>query len=121
MRNDVDPQSNNNSTTEPNQNADPEWAEFQAWKASRNAGPVKTDNLQSVNEPVVNPNDPGASNVTVAKENDALAERDLETEFTHWVHLANGEVKKTFGGVTRWHETDNPNDPGVPVIGVYAR
>jgi hypothetical protein len=44
-----------------------------------------------------------------------------ENAFTHYIHLADGRVLKAMGFVTRWHDTDSPNDPGVGVVGVYPR
>lgn len=42
-------------------------------------------------------------------------------DFTHYVHLADGRVIKAIGSVTRWHDSDHPDDAGIPVIGVYPR
>jgi hypothetical protein len=48
-------------------------------------------------------------------------ERDLEKDFTHFVHLADGRVLKAFGGYTTHYDSDEYGDRGVQVIGVYSR
>lgn len=52
---------------------------------------------------------------------DTQPEETTDEDFTHYVHLADGRVLKTQGSVTRWHDSDNPADVGVTVIGVYPR
>lgn len=44
-----------------------------------------------------------------------------ENAFTHFIHLADGRIIKMAGTVTRWFDSDNPNDPGVAVTGVYPK
>lgn len=44
-----------------------------------------------------------------------------ENEFTHYVHLADGQVIKAMGGFTHFFESDKPDAVSVPVIGVYPR
>jgi hypothetical protein len=52
---------------------------------------------------------------------DPNAEQTDEDDFTHYVHLADGQVIKSKGGFTRYFESDDPEAPSIPVIGVYPR
>jgi hypothetical protein len=45
----------------------------------------------------------------------------VDNGFTHWIHLADGRVLKSIGSVTRWHDSDSPEDKGTAVIGIYPR
>ena len=40
--------------------------------------------------------------------------------FSHWIHLADGTVRKALGTVTHWHENDDPGTPGIPVVTAIA-
>lgn len=48
-------------------------------------------------------------------------EARIDKNFTHYIHLADGRVKKAIGSVTRWHDSDAPSDKGTAVIGIYPR
>ena len=60
-------------------------------------------------------------NTTPAATQEVQQEETTDENFTHYVHLADGRVLKSRGSVTRWHDSDNPADTGVSVIGVYPR
>jgi hypothetical protein len=42
------------------------------------------------------------------------------TDFSHWIHLADGRVMTTIGSMTKWFDSDDPKDKGIPVIGSYV-
>lgn len=46
---------------------------------------------------------------------------DAESEFTHYIHLADGRIMKLVGSVTHWFDSDAPDARPVPVIGVYTK
>lgn len=41
---------------------------------------------------------------------------DPNAPFSHWLHLADGNVIKALGTFTTWHENDDPRTPGIPVV-----
>lgn len=40
--------------------------------------------------------------------------------FSHWLHLADGTVRRSLGVVTHWHPNDDPKTPGVPIVAAIA-
>lgn len=55
--------------------------------------------------------EPAKGPVVVGSEQDTP-----DNPFSHWLHLADGRILKAMGTFTRWHDTDDPRDPGVPVV-----
>jgi len=43
----------------------------------------------------------------------------IKTDFSHWIHLADGRVIESVGLMTHWFDSVDSKDKGVPVIGTY--
>ena len=61
---------------------------------------------------------PEAPSTPVADKQDGEPD---ENAFTHYVHLADGQVIKAMGGFTHFFESDKSDAKSIPVIGVYPR
>jgi hypothetical protein len=44
----------------------------------------------------------------------------VATDFSHWIHLADGRVITAIGTMTKWFDSEDPKDKGIPVIGSYV-
>jgi hypothetical protein len=43
----------------------------------------------------------------------------IKSDFSHWIHLADGRVLESIGTVSHWLDSNDPKDKGVPAIGSY--
>lgn len=109
--------------TPPQQNAGPQFPPHQAYAQQQNADPQYYGDPQP--QPQFPPRGLDASgNVVPMDQTSGQPSTDPNVNenapFSHWLHLADGSVRKSLGVVTHWHENDDPKTPGIPIVAAVA-